>query len=79
MQMANNAGKKDKKEIEEDPVIKILKRRYDNISRAKRILLDEEKMSFIFVLNAEKLPVEETKKAVAMLETYKIPRYPNNK
>lgn len=73
MQMANNVGKKDKKEIEEDPVIKILKRRYDNVSRAKRILLDEEKMSFIFVLNAEKLPIEETKKAVAILEKYKIP------
>ncbi|SHH27551.1 ArsA family ATPase [Clostridium grantii] len=72
MQMAKNAGKKNKKDIEEDAVVTILKKRLDNVNKAKKILIDDKKMSFIFVLNAEKLPIEETKKAVDTLEKYKI-------
>jgi arsenite-transporting ATPase len=72
MQMAKNAGKKNKAEMEEDAVITILKKRLDNVNKAKKILIDDKKMSFVFVLNAEKLPIEETKKAVYTLEKYKI-------
>ncbi|GAA0179365.1 TRC40/GET3/ArsA family transport-energizing ATPase [Clostridium sediminicola] len=72
MSMAHNHGKKKKDEIEEDEVVSILKKRLDNVNNAKKILIDDKKMSFIFVLNAEKLPIEETKKAVSMLEKYKI-------
>lgn len=72
MNMAQNHGKKKKDEIEEDEVVSILRKRLDNVNNAKKILIDNKKMSFIFVLNAEKLPIEETKKAVAMLEKYKI-------
>lgn len=72
MNMAQNHGKKKKDEIEEDEVVSILRKRLDNVNNAKKILIDNKKMSFIFVLNAEKLPIEETKKAVAMLEKYKV-------
>lgn len=72
MNMAKNHGKKKKDEIEEDEVVSILRKRLDNVNNAKKILIDSKKMSFVFVLNAEKLPIEETKKAVAMLEKYKI-------
>ncbi|KYH35456.1 arsenical pump-driving ATPase [Clostridium tepidiprofundi DSM 19306] len=72
MQMAQNAGKKNKDEIENDAVIKILKKRYDNMQKARAIITDNDKLSFVFVLNAEKLPIEETKKAVNILDKYKI-------
>lgn len=72
MQMANNAGKKNKEEIMNDPVIKILSGRLDKINKVKDIIMDNEKLSFAFVLNAEKLPIEETKKAIKILEEYNI-------
>lgn len=72
MQMAQNAGKKNKEEIENDPVIKILRTRYNNMMKAREIIIDNNKLSFVFVLNAEKLPIEETKKAIKILDTYKI-------
>lgn len=73
MAMANHNGYSDKKDIEKDEVIKILKKRYDKINQAKEIMLDNNKLSFIFVTNAEKLPIDETVKAVSILEKYKIP------
>lgn len=72
MQMANNAGQKNKEEIMNDPVIKILSGRLDKINKVKDIIMDNEKLSFAFVLNAEKLPIEETKKAIKILEEYNI-------
>ncbi|WP_461207128.1 ArsA family ATPase [Clostridium sp. DL1XJH146] len=72
MSMANHHGKKKQEEIEEDKVIQILSKRLDNVTKAKKIMIDDKKMSFIFVLNAEKLPIEETKKAVVMLEKYDV-------
>jgi len=72
MQMAQNAGKKNKDEIENDAVIKILKKRYNNMQKARNIITNNDKLSFVFVLNAEKLPIEETKKAVNILDKYKI-------
>lgn len=72
MQMANNAGKKNKEEIMNDPVIKILNGRLERINKVKDIIMDNEKLSFAFVLNAEKLPIEETKKAIKILEEYNI-------
>jgi arsenite/tail-anchored protein-transporting ATPase len=72
MQMAQNAGKKNKEDIENDPVIKILKTRYNNLIKAREIIIDNQKLSFVFVLNAEKLPIEETKKAIKILDTYNI-------
>lgn len=58
---------------ERDPVVKILLRRKENIDKARKLLIDKRNMSFIFVMNAEKLSIEETKKAINLLEKYKIP------
>lgn len=72
MQMAQNAGKKDRDELENDDVIKILKRRLENMEKARQVITDNNRLSFIFVLNAEKLAIEETVKAIKILDTYKI-------
>jgi arsenite-transporting ATPase len=57
---------------EEDPIIKILTRRKDNLEIARKIMIEENRLTFAFVLNAEKLPIEETKKAVSALRKYGI-------
>ncbi|WP_435788120.1 ArsA family ATPase [Clostridium sp.] len=72
MQMANNAGKKNVDEVENDEVIKILKKRLENMENARKVITDNDRLSFIFVLNAEKLAIEETVKAIKILDTYKI-------
>ncbi|MFA9422433.1 MAG: ArsA family ATPase [Sedimentibacter sp.] len=72
MSMANHHGKTDKEEIENDAVIKILKKRYDKIMKAKKIMMEDKLLSFIFVINAEKLPIDETAKAIKILEKYNI-------
>lgn len=72
MQMANNAGKKRVDETCKDEVIKILKKRLDNMQRARQVITDNNRLSFILVLNAEKLAIEETVKAIKILDTYKI-------
>jgi arsenite-transporting ATPase len=58
---------------EEDPIIKILTRRKENLEKARSIMMDEDNLGFVFVMNAERLPIEETKKAVKLLDDYKIP------
>jgi arsenite-transporting ATPase len=58
---------------EEDPVIKILKRRQSKLEKAREIMMNQKDLSFYFVMNAERLPIEETKKAVKLLKQYKIP------
>lgn len=70
--MANNNGSAMDKDIENDEVIKILRRRYDKINQAKKIMMDEKLLSFVFVINAEKLPIDETVKAINILEKYNI-------
>lgn len=72
MSMANHNGYADKSEAEKDEVIKILKRRLDKIDLAKKIMMDDKLLSFIFVINAEKLPIDETMKAINILEKYNI-------
>ncbi len=67
------ADRKNKSDIMDDPIIKILSTRKNNFEKARQVLVDENMVSFVFVLNAEKLPIEETKKAIRVLEKYKIP------
>ncbi len=57
---------------EKDPILEILSRRKDNLECARRIMMDENMLEFAFVLNAERMPIEETKKAVLMLRNYGI-------
>lgn len=57
----------------QDPVLNLLRQRKEKLEKAREIMIDSKRLSFVFVLNAEKLPLEETKKAVAVLEKYRIP------
>ncbi len=70
--MAEHNGVSDKHALEEDEVLKILRRRQEGILRAKAVLTDERRVAFVFVINAEKLPIDETEKAVSMLDKYGI-------
>lgn len=72
MSMAEHSGISDKRAMEEDEVLKVLRRRREGILRAKAVLTDERRVAFVFVINAEKLPIDETGKAVAMLDGYGI-------
>lgn len=72
MSMANHHGQTDKKDIENDEVIKILRKRYEKINKAKKIMMEDKLLSFIFVINAEKLPIDETVKAINILEKYNV-------
>lgn len=72
MSMALKGQKASNKELENDEVIKVLKRRYDKVLQAKKIMIDNHQLSFIFVINAEKLPIDETVKAINILEKYNI-------
>lgn len=70
--MAESNEKINKKSFSSDPIINVLSKRKESIDRAKKILLDDNNLSFIYVLNAERLPIEETKKAVNILQKYGI-------
>lgn len=71
-QMVSDDRKKDEELINEDPILKILNRRKESMERARKIIIDEERLSFVFVLNAERLPIEETKKAINVLKKYNL-------
>lgn len=71
-EMATRENKKMKTIIEKDPVLSKLNERKRKMERAREILTDGDLVSFVFVLNPEKLPIEETRKAVDTLGKYKI-------
>lgn len=73
LKLSKMANGQETEKIENDPIIKILTRRKNNMEKARDIMIDDQKLRFIFVLNAEKLPIEETKKAVEILKKYNIP------
>ncbi len=56
-----------------DPVLEILEKRQKRFSEIKKIFNDNDNVRIRFVLNAEKLPIEETKKAIKMLNQFNIP------
>lgn len=56
-----------------DGIVQILSKRKANLEKAKELLLDSGRLGFVFVLNAEKLAIDETKKATDLLNKYKIP------
>jgi arsenite-transporting ATPase len=56
-----------------DPVLEILQKRQAGFTAIKKIFQDKKNLSIRFVLNAEQLPIEETKKAVALLEKFDLP------
>ncbi|WP_214481893.1 ArsA family ATPase [Bacillus sp. SM2101] len=52
----------------EDPIYKILKMRKNRFKEVRDILLNSKVTGYLFVLNAERLPIIETKKAVMLLQ-----------
>lgn len=60
-----------------DPRLRRLKEllleRRRTFSRARRLLLDEASVGFLFVLIPEKLPILETRSAVAVLREHRVP------
>ena len=58
---------------EKDPVLEILEHRQKRFGEIKKIFNNTNNVRIRFVLNAEKLPIEETKKALKMLKQFDIP------
>ncbi|MDY0236211.1 MAG: ArsA family ATPase [Gudongella sp.] len=56
-----------------DPVLEILEKRQKRFGEIKKIFNDNDNVRIRFVLNAERLPIEETKKAIKMLSQFNIP------
>ncbi|WP_085992550.1 ArsA family ATPase [Oceanobacillus senegalensis] len=56
----------------EDPIYDVLKERKDRFHKAREVLLDHDRTGFIFVLNAERLPILETRKAIELLDKYHL-------
>ncbi|WP_419893677.1 ArsA family ATPase [Oceanobacillus kimchii] len=56
----------------EDPIYDVLHERQLRFSKAREILLDQQQTGFLFVLNPERLPILETKKAIALLGRYHL-------
>ncbi len=59
-------------EPREDPIYDVLRERQERFSKARELLLDEKETGFIFVLNPERLPILETKKALELLHQYDL-------
>ena len=71
--MAMRKGHEQEEIMANDPVLKLLKTRKENLEKAREVLLDQQRLRFVFVLNPERLPVEETSKAVEVLARHGIP------
>lgn len=59
-------------EPREDPIYDVLRERQERFSKARDILLDDKQTGFVFVLNPERLPILETKKALELLDKYHL-------
>ncbi|AIY04244.1 arsenic transporting ATPase [Planococcus sp. PAMC 21323] len=59
-------------EPREDPIYDVLRERQERFSKARDLLLNEKETGFIFVLNPERLPILETKKALDLLNKYQL-------
>jgi arsenite-transporting ATPase len=71
--MAMRKGHEQEEIMSKDPVLNLLRNRKENLEKAREVLLDQQRLRFIFVLNPERLPVEETAKAVDVLARHGIP------
>lgn len=71
-EMANRDESRLQALIMKDPVIATLNKRKEKMEKARDILTNDNMITFVFVLNPEKLPIEETKKAVKILSKYGI-------
>ncbi len=56
----------------EDPIYDVLKTRQERFSKAREVLLDGKVTGFVFVMNPERLPILETRKAIELLDKYHL-------
>ncbi|MUK90267.1 TRC40/GET3/ArsA family transport-energizing ATPase [Ornithinibacillus sp. L9] len=56
----------------EDPIYDVLHERQKRFSKAREVMLNPKVTGFIFVLNPERLPILETKKAIELLDKYHL-------
>jgi len=73
MSMVAKYDREVRQKMETDPITDILGRRKEKFEIARRILTDPALCAFYFVLNAEKLPILETERAIRLLRKYGIP------
>jgi arsenite-transporting ATPase len=73
MSMVAKYDREVRQKLETDPITDILGKRKEKFEMARRILTDPELCAFHFVLNAEKLPILETERAIRLLRKYGIP------
>jgi arsenite-transporting ATPase len=69
----NVAGAAAGRAPEQDPVVEVLERRRTKFRQAREIVTDRVWTAFVFALTPERLPILETRKAVAALDRYGIP------
>ncbi|MBA1336676.1 MAG: Arsenical pump-driving ATPase TEMP [Firmicutes bacterium] len=68
MKMASVADKSLAERVKEDPVLDILNRRKESFEKARTFIIDDKRAGFVFVVNAQRLPILETDKAINYLE-----------
>ncbi len=56
-----------------DPVLAALQERQARFDRARRLITDDARSGFVFVVTPEHLPVAETERSIKTLEKYRIP------
>lgn len=56
----------------EDPIYEVLQSRKRKFNKVREILLDRNQSEYLFVLNAERLPILETRKAIDTLKQHGI-------
>lgn len=66
-------GGADRVAADDDPALAALERRRARFERARAVLTDEGEAAFVFVLVPERLPIEETRRAVDVLDRHGIP------
>ncbi|MCF4151198.1 ArsA family ATPase [Dethiosulfovibrio sp. F2B] len=72
MRLAARYEKELQEKLKDDPIFNILSRRRDRFQRAKDLLTDHGNSVFHFVLNAEKMPILETERAIKLLKEFDI-------
>ncbi|SDH81980.1 arsenite efflux ATP-binding protein ArsA [Alteribacillus persepolensis] len=56
----------------DDPIYRVLMNRKDRFSKARKVLMDKKRTAYVYVLVPEKLPIAETKRALALLHQARL-------
>jgi arsenite-transporting ATPase len=72
MRVASPIDEELARRVRSDPVIETLEKRKTKFEMARRYLVDRKSAGFIFILNAEKLSISETERALSLLKRHAI-------